>query len=475
MQLQKALWGNLVYTAIQFTLPLLTMVCLAHALGASAFGELSWVEGLCRLLGLLFSIGIPIYGPKALMQCGTDGERKVVFNGLLRIHLAIVLLMILVVVCCFQGLKWDGFLPWPWIYLLSQVFQLEWYFQGSQRFDFVIKRSLWVRSLALLLVFVLVKKPQDVYVGFMIMATTQWVLGALNVWHLRKEIDLSSKGFKKSQNSIFEPLFYVAISGLCITAYTMLDTVILGWYSDAQSVGNYSISIRTIKVPMIVMGSVVSMILLKLIQLKKEGRTGDFEEILTKSYKFLMLMILPITTLLLAFPDQWGSLLGGSTFTSAGEIITIVAWILPFIVISNVFGFQLLISLNSEKQYMYIAIVGLIAALGLYLLWIPQWGGIGAAWGTFYTEVLVASMALWLSRRRLKSIPVFGFTIKWILLLSPMYFILRWLNEINRGASFLLIIGPLFLLGYCLFVVYYIMKERWCFNFVFRALKYAKV
>jgi O-antigen/teichoic acid export membrane protein len=155
----------LVYTAIQFTLPLLTMVCLAHALGASAFGELSWVEGLCRLLGLLFSIGIPIYGPKALMQCGTDGERKVVFNGLLRIHLAIVLLMILVVVCCFQGLKWDGFLPWPWIYLLSQVFQLEWYFQGTQRFDFVIKRSLWVRSLALLLVFVLVKKPQDVY-GF---------------------------------------------------------------------------------------------------------------------------------------------------------------------------------------------------------------------------------------------------------------------------------------------------------------------
>jgi hypothetical protein len=223
------------------------------------------------------------------------------------------------------------------------------------------------------------------------------------------------------------------------------------------------------------MGSVVSIILLKLIQLKKEGKTGDFEEILTKSYKFLMLMILPITTLLLAFPEQWGRLLGGSTFSSAGEIITIVSWILPFIVISNVFGFQLLISLNSEKQYMYIAIVGLIAALGLYLLWIPKWGCIGAAWGTFYTEVIVAIMALWLSRRRLKSIPVFGFTIKWILLLLPMYFILRWSNEIKIGAGFLLIIGPLFLLGYCLFVVYYIMKERWCFNFVIRALKYAKV
>ena len=98
MQLKQALWGNLIYTIIQFSLPMITMVWFAHALGAAAFGELSWVEGFCRLLGLLFSMGIPLYGPKALMQCDNDHERKVVFNGLLRIHLAIVLLMILAVV-----------------------------------------------------------------------------------------------------------------------------------------------------------------------------------------------------------------------------------------------------------------------------------------------------------------------------------------------------------------------------------------
>jgi O-antigen/teichoic acid export membrane protein len=475
MQLKKALWGNLVYTAVQFTLPLITMVFLAHVLGASAFGQLSWVEGFCRLLGLLFSMGIPLYGPKALMQCGTDEERTAVLNGLLRIHLFIVLLMLGAGMIFFQGLKWNDFLPWPWIYLLSQVFQLEWFFQGTQRFDFVIKRSLFVRSAALLAVCFFVRRPEDVYLGFMILATVQCVLGVFNVWHLRKEIDFSWKGNVQLPIRIDKTLVWLAISGLCITAYTLLDTVILGWFADTQSVGNYSVSIRITKLPMIVMGSIISMLVLKLIQLTKQGKSKDFEVVLTKSYKLLMLMILPITVLLLSMPDHWARLMGGRTFTSAAEIIKIVAWILPFMVISNVFGFQLMISLNREKQYMNMAFVGLVTALVLYMLLIPNWGSIGAAWATFFTELVVAMMSVILSYRYLKSIHIVNFTIQWVLLLLPIYGIIWWMNTITGGADFLFIIAPLLLLFYCVVAVYFVLKERWVFNFVFPSIGYGKV
>ncbi|MDA0784065.1 MAG: polysaccharide biosynthesis C-terminal domain-containing protein [Bacteroidetes bacterium] len=442
------------------------MVCLAHALGASAFGELSWVEGLCRLLGLLFSIGIPIYGPKALMQCGTDGERKAVFNGLLRIHLAIVLLMILVVVCCFQGLKWDGFLPWPWIYLLSQVFQLEWYFQGTQRFDFVIKRSLWVRSLALLLVFVLVKKPQDVYMGFMIMATTQWVLGALNVWHLRKEIDFTfNLGIHKNITWI-KPVIWICISSLCITGYTLIDTVILGSYSNSLDVGNYTVAVRIAKLPMVLMGAFVSMIVLKLTSIKNTGSVTDFENLLEKSFKSLMLVILPIAILLASLPEVWIDLVGGSTFSSAAGILRIVAWILPLMVFSNVFGFQVLIALNKERHYMYVSMGGLIVSLISFFIFIPLWGSTGAALGILVTEFTVACLAIICARNLIKVQKLLRFAIYWTLFLIPIYFLLAYAGSVIDNKIILCVLSSITMVVYGLFITYFVLKERWCFHWI---------
>lgn len=467
MQLQKALWGNLIYTVIQFTLPLLTTVCLAHALGASEFGKLSWVEGLCRLLGLLFSIGIPLYGPKALMQCGTDGERKVVFNGLLKIHLSIVLLMILVVVCCFQGLKWDGFLPWPWIYLLSQVFQLEWYFQGTQRFDFVIKRSLWVRSLALLLVFVLVKKPQDVYVGFMIMATTQCVLGALNVWHLRKEIEWTFDPSIHKKTTWIRPIIWIFISSLCITGYTFMDTVILGSYASSLDVGNYAVAIRLTKLPMLFMGALVSMIVLKLTSLKKTGSDAEFEELVEKSFKSLMLVILPITILLASLPEVWIELVGGPTFSQAAGVLKIVVWILPLMVISNVFGFQVLITLNKESHYMLVALGGLLVAFMSFFIFIPQWGSTGAALGTLVTEFTVACLAIICTRNLIKGRNFLRFAIYLTVLLIPMYFLLIYMGSAINSKTLLCALSPAVMFLYCVPLAYFVLNERWCFRWIF--------
>ena len=384
MQLRQALRGNLIYTIIQFSLPMITMVWFAHALGAAAFGELSWIESVCRILGLLFSMGIPIFGPKALMQCNNDGERKTVLNLFLRIHLGVVLFMVTVLIFCSQGLRWTGFLPWPWIFLVSQVFQLEWYFQGTQQFAFVIKRSLWVRLLALASVCIFINKPQDVYLGFLILTATQIVLGFLNVLHLRSKWIFSFRlGIDKSL-AWLRPLFWVSISSLMITGYTLLDTVILGWYSDSMDVGNYSVAVRIAKLPMVLMGAFVSMIVLKLTSINKAGTFDEFETLIEKSFKTLMLVILPITVLFISLPEVWIDLVGGFTFSEAPEVLKIVAWILPLMVISNVFGFQVLISMNKEQRYIFVALGGLITALVSFFVMIPLWGLTGAAFGTLF-------------------------------------------------------------------------------------------
>ena len=467
MQLRQALRGNLIYTIIQFSLPMITMVWFAHALGAAAFGELSWIESVCRILGLLFSMGIPIFGPKALMQCNNDGERKTVLNLFLRIHLGIVLFMVTVLISCSQGLRWTGFLPWPWIFLVSQVFQLEWYFQGTQQFAFVIKRSLWVRLLALASVCIFINKPQDVYLGFLILTATQIVLGFLNVLHLRSKWIFSFRlGIDKSL-AWLRPLFWVSISSLMITGYTLLDTVILGWYSDSMDVGNYSVAVRIAKLPMVLMGAFVSMIVLKLTSINKAGTFDEFETLIEKSFKTLMLVILPITVLFISLPEVWIDLVGGFTFSEAPEVLKIVAWILPLMVISNVFGFQVLISMNKEQRYIFVALGGLITALVSFFVMIPLWGLTGAAFGTLFTEFIVASLAIILSQRLKKALYLLKFVVQYSLLLIPIYLLLIYMGSVTDSTIALCILGPGTVLVYCAFVIYFILNEQWCFQGVY--------
>jgi len=467
MQLRQALRGNLIYTIIQFSLPMITMVWFAHALGAAAFGELSWIESVCRILGLLFSMGIPIFGPKALMQCNNDGERKTVLNLFLRIHLGVVLFMVTVLIFCSQGLRWTGFLPWPWIFLVSQVFQLEWYFQGTQQFAFVIKRSLWVRLLALASVCIFINKPQDVYLGFLILTATQIVLGFLNVLHLRSKLIFSFRlGIDKSL-AWLRPLFWVSISSLMITGYTLLDTVILGCYSDSMDVGNYSVAVRIAKLPMVLMGAFVSMIVLKLTSINKAGTFDEFETLIEKSFKTLMLVILPITVLFISLPEVWIDLVGGFTFSEAPEVLKIVAWILPLMVISNVFGFQVLISMNKEQRYIFVALGGLITALVSFFVMIPLWGLTGAAFGTLFTEFIVASLAIILSQRLKKALYLLKFVVQYSLLLIPIYLLLIYMGSVTDSTIVLCILGPGTMLVYCAFVIYFILNEQWCFQGVY--------
>ena len=467
MQLRQALRGNLIYTIIQFSLPMITMVWFAHALGAAAFGELSWIESVCRILGLLFSMGIPIFGPKALMQCNNDGERKTVLNLFLRIHLGVVLFMVTVLIFCSQGLRWTGFLPWPWIFLVSQVFQLEWYFQGTQQFAFVIKRSLWVRLLALASVCIFINKPQDVYLGFLILTATQIVLGFLNVLHLRSKWIFSFRlGIDKSL-AWLRPLFWVSISSLMITGYTLLDTVILGWYSDSMDVGNYSVAVRIAKLPMVLMGAFVSMIVLKLTSINKAGTFDEFETLIEKSFKTLMLVILPITVLFISLPEVWIDLVGGFTFSEAPEVLKIVAWILPLMVISNVFGFQVLISMNKEQRYIFVALGGLVTAVVSFFVLIPRWGLTGAAYGTLLTEFIVASLAIIFSQWWKKALYLLKFVVQYSLLLIPIYLLLIYMGHVTDSTTVLCILGPGTMLVYCAFVIYFILNEQWCFQGVY--------
>ena len=85
---------------------------------------------------------------------------------------------------------------------------------------------------------------------------------------------------------------------------------------------------------------------------------------------------------------------------------------------------QILIPHNKNKEFMVSTTVPAILSVGLNLLFLPQFGYVGAAIVSVLTEALVWAIQLFFTRKYLKEVPIIGSMTKIVLGSAIMYVIL---------------------------------------------------
>lgn len=463
MKLLQGVKNNVLYTAIQFVLPLLTMAWLAQHLGATGYGNLSWIEFSCRLTVLVAALGIPYFGSKSLAQYEDLNIRNRLFSALLGIQLyALVFVSII-------GVVWFGCsnlhstqtvtLIWAWVYVVCQAFTLEWYFQGIQQYQFVIIRTLIIRLLGLLGTVLLVTKTSDVITGFIILVLTQFVIALVTVFHIRDQIQFHVLLKPQLTQQQRQGLFWLGLSTLCITGYTTLDTVMLGWLSNPMETGNYSLAVRFAKLPMIMLGAMITVFLIQGASLVKKLDMRAFQLLVTKSFQWLWILALPAVIFLYTCADVWLSILGGHTFTNGPNLLRILVWILPLMVISNVSGIQVLLALNRERNFFVVVLCALVISVLGYLAFIPKYGSAGAAWVTLFTEFCVALGCGYYARSWIWSRSLILFLFTWALAMAPLFFLLNGLYFPLFSGIVQLIVKGCLIVGYTVLLLVFFFNE----------------
>jgi len=464
MNFQKLVWNNLLYIIIQFSLPVLSMAWMAHSLGSYAYGELSWIENLSRFLALFFSLGIPLYGHKAVQQCANEKERSTVLLVILRFHIGIVILVSTGVMVYYFQSDQNRFFPWPLIYLISQVFQLEWYFQGTKRYRFLIRRSLLIRTLALGLVIISIKSPADVVLGFSIICLTQLSIGLSNIFYLRNEINIKKLLKINGKLHIDKSLIYLSLSSILITTYSMLDTIILKWFCNSQFIGSYFLSLRIAKMPILILGAIVPISLMQLVSNHQQNSTTEYSKNLGISFKSMIIVAIPIIFYVFENAEQIVLIMGGVSFSSGVVFLKLLICTLPLMIISNVFGYQLLVSVDRERDYLFVSIFGLIVALIAYALLIPKFGALGAVYAVLTTEFGVALVSLLFASKVVKINAYISYLLRWVFIFIPIIFFIHELNYLIRNDVLRLCIDLILMMLCLLFCVKHVFKDLWFFD-----------
>lgn len=397
---------NLIYNSLlsvsQILFPLIIFPYTFKILQPDGIGLVSFADSLSQYLISFAAIGIPIYGVIETAKVRRDPERlSKLFSELLLIQVVLSLAICLVYICLIFTVP--KLAEHKLLYfigcgiLLTNVLAVEWFFQGIERFSYITVRTILIRVLFIILIFVLVKKKADFVLYYALTFVTALLNGIVNFTYACREVKLKTSGLSIRRH--LKPLIHIFFSNVAISVYILLDTVILGFLADDAAVGYYSTAVKICKIPLAFMTALSTVLIPRISASFSSGDRDYLKTLVRKSFAYIVLLSIPIGAGLILLAPEIILLLANQRFLPAIPVIRVMAPLTLIIGLSNLFGMQILTSMGKEKLTLYAVTVGMVLSVVLNLILIPRFSYMGAAWTTLITEGLVTVVAAWYAMR----------------------------------------------------------------------------
>lgn len=400
--LKKNAAYNIVLSVSQVLFPILVFPYVSRILGPSGMGSIGFVESFTQYFILLAALGIPIYGVREIAKARSDAQhRSQIFSELMVIHLLATLTLLLLFIVLFlsvPALYMHRQLFWIGCgILLLQVFMIEWVFQGMEEFQYITKRSLFIRLCSIGLIFLLVKDAQDVVLYYSISLLTYFANMLANVLYARRFVRIKFRALRLKRH--IKPLIYIYAFGIVTSVYTLLDTTILGFFSGVTEVGYYTTSVKLSKLTITVLSALILVTVPVLSHAFHANELEKVKDVLSKSFGYIALIGIPAWIGITLFAGDLIQLFAGPQYLPATASLQLMAPTVVVIGLSNIFGMQILNPSNHERYFFKAAVVGMLISLSVNFALIPSFGQYGAAITTLVTEFVVMLLLYSFARR----------------------------------------------------------------------------
>lgn len=398
---------NLSTTITGLLLPLITFPYASRILMADGIGQVQFFQSIIDYVSLCTALGIPLYAVREIARIRDNKElRSRTTIEILLLHAILTLvgyIVVFILAKTVAKIEIDASL----FFLLSttlffNTIGVAWFYQAIEDFKYITLRSLFVRILSLVALFIFVKTKQDLfyYAGILVIGTVG--NNIFNFFRLRKYIKLSKGEFKRlNLLRHLIPALKIFILNLVISIYVNLDSVMLGFLKNEESVGYYAAATRLTKAILGIVSSLGAVLLPRFSNMITNGQKEEFQLLANKAASFTIALSLPMSVGLIFMAAPIIHIFCGNGFEPSILTLKLVAPIVLFIGLSGIIGMQILYPQGREKYVIISTMVGACINLLINYLLIPQYGQYGAALGTVIAEFMVTVIMILLGRKYL--------------------------------------------------------------------------
>ena len=415
---------NIIYQVLILILPLITVPYVSRVLGADGLGIYSYTYSIAYYFMIIAMLGLNNYGNRTIAKVRDDKEKlSKEFCSIYALQLITSTIMIvtyfLYVILFDNQYKLIAFIQI--MYVISSMFDINWFFFGIEKFKLTITRNTIIKALSLILIFMFVKTPNDVWKYTAILAGSTLFSNVILFSFLHKYIKFTRVN-KKDIFKHFKPNLIMFLPVIAVSIYKIMDKIMIGVLSTVTEVGYYENAEKITQVPSAIITALGTVMLPRVSNMLSNNQEEAVKNIISKTMPFVMFLTFPMVFGVCAISKDFSLIFFGSEFEKSGYLIQLLSITIIFLSWGNVIRTQYLIPKERDSKYVISALLGAIVNFIMNCIFIPKYASIGACIGTIVAEFIVMFYQSWVVRKELPLkeyiLNSFGFLVKAIIMFA---------------------------------------------------------
>jgi O-antigen/teichoic acid export membrane protein len=392
----------MVARGIYIVVRLLTIKLFATYLGKEGFGVYSYVVALGEIFAVLSDFGLIRVGVREISR---DRERAAEqFSNILALKGVLALVTVAVVLGLGLGTGMEPSVRSAvLIYTLAVILNyyanaFSVFYRAFERMEFeaaliIVERVLYLVFAILAVVWGL--GLYGIFVGNLLSSVVKLAIAPV-ITHL-KLVKLKFRLTAASFMHYFRESLPIGISMFLASVYLRVDVIILEHLRSSAEAGAFSGAYRIVDATM-VLPTILLSALFPVLSRRAVAATSEFHGFLSKSFRVLLLMALPIAVLLFAWSEPLVGWILDKSFVESVYSLRLLAIVLVLSYPSFLFN-QVMTAVGRQTIYTIGLAFSLAMNIVVDLLLVPSLGYLGACLSTIIAEVFVFVMSLYFLKR----------------------------------------------------------------------------
>ena len=393
---QTSIKKNFVYKSIltisTYIIGFITFPYISRIFGVEKLGLVNFVDNTINYFLLFATMGIALIGVREIAAVKNNQNKlNLVFSNILGLNIIFTLFTLVV----YYGLI--KFIPtlnqYAFLFYIGaakiffSAFIIEWFFSGIEDFRYITIRSIIIKILYVVSVFIFVKHQNDYILYFVLTVLTIVVNASINILYVRRYVkirivDLFSLKYFKSNITI-------GVCAIMSSMYLTFNVIYLGFVSNNIQVGYYSTAFKLYSVILGFFSAYTNVVMPRMSVLLAYEDNNTFIRLIERSLSIIIGYSVPIVMYTVVMASDIICLISGNGYEGAVLPMRIIMPAILFVGIAQVIAIQLLMPLKKDNILMGVTIIGAILSIVMNVTLTAEMKSIGSALILLLSELIV--------------------------------------------------------------------------------------
>lgn len=332
---------KLILNIFNVIVPVIIGPYVARKLGSSILGDINYSQAIFAYFFIFAGFGIYNYGIREISRVRDDKEEvEKTFTNLFIITM-VTNVLVSVIYIVFIKTLYSGTQIYTASIILSfnflfNIFYTEWMNEALESYDFISIKTMIVRGVYFVLLFIFVKSVEDWKNYLYLLVLSNVLNNIISFIYIKTRVKFNFTKIEILKH--IRPMFFVVILSNASVLYTQLDRIMIGVLINEEAVSFYTMAQNIIIVINSIALTLISVSIPRLSAYLSQNKNNEYLDLLDKISKIFFWFLFPASMGIVTLSHRIMPLYGGEDFKAATPIL------LMFGVYMIVLGYEYILS-----------------------------------------------------------------------------------------------------------------------------------